>query len=433
MAIQFHCTHCGALIEVDDQYAGGQCQCPACNSMAAIPQPAGTTPAGTAGGQPTPPPTPMPRMSPPTEAGTMLPPAEPGKKGWAVAALVCAIPGLLCFPFGALAILFAIVALAKASNSPRTQGGKGLAVSAIVISCVGFALVFFYAILAAVLLPSFSRSQELSKRTVCAANLRAMGTGFYTYANENNDNWPSPFDAEGELIPPGGVDYVGAIGSYRGKSGDPDAGDITRMDPIPDKVSTTRGLWVLIRLYISAPKSFTCPSSTDAANADANLSDYWDFGVGDITGPATAYQANQGWSQVSYGYQVPFGKKGRPSSNCDLRMPLAADKGPFGAALDGGTLAPPVITADQNDDPDTWKTWNSPNHGGQMVGEGQNVLFADTHVEWTNNLATGLENDNIYTQWSGDGTNVLDRVQGNPPTAGGRQTPAGDTDTLIYP
>ena len=43
------------------------------------------------------------------------------------------------------------------------------------------------------------------------------------------------------------------------------------------------------------------------------------------------------------------------------------------------------------------------------------------------------ENDNIYTQWSGDGTNVLDRVQGTPPTAGGRQTPAGDTDTLIYP
>ena len=134
MAIQFHCGKCGALIEVDDHYAGGQCECPACNTTVAIPQQSVPTPADPAAASPTapPPPPPMPRMSPPTEAGTLLPPEEPGRKGWAVAALIFAILGF-CVPLvGLLGAVCGIIALVKIANSPSKYGGKGLAISGII-------------------------------------------------------------------------------------------------------------------------------------------------------------------------------------------------------------------------------------------------------------------------------------------------------------
>jgi hypothetical protein len=164
---------------------------------------------------------------------------------------------------------------------------------------------------------------------------------------------------------------------------------------------------------------------------DASPRAYWDFGVGDITGPANPGQVRQGWNQVSYGYQVPFGKHGRPSSDCDLGMALAADKGPFGAALDAGLPAPRPINVNDKSSSDQWQLWNSPNHGGQGRGRGQNVLYADAHVDWASKPIVGVGSDNIYTQWSG--TEDLARIRGNSPTVGGKQTPAGATDTLIYP
>ncbi|HSW45768.1 MAG TPA: DUF4190 domain-containing protein [Phycisphaerae bacterium] len=430
MAIQFPCSRCGTPIEVGDEYAGGRCECPNCNASVTIPGPAGEQP------QPVEPsavpPPPMPRMSPPTET-QHIPPADPGRKGWATAALICGVLGFCLPPLGLVAIVCGIVALVKINRDPKQFGGKGLAIAGISTGAVAQVMLVIYALIFAIMLPSLARARELAKRSVCAANLKGMGVGFYTYANENNNAWPDFFDSSDESAPPGGIDYTGAIGSYRGKAGNPTAGDILNMNPRPGRISTTRELWTLIRMQISSPKPFVCPSSTDMPNADANPMDYWDFGQGDITGPASPAQVKQGWSQVSYGYQVPFGKLGRPSSERDPRMVLAADKGPFGAAIDGGLPAPPPINVGLNAPPDDWRTWNSPNHGGQGDGEGQNALFADAHVGWVAKPTAGLNGDNIYTQWTNQGAQESDRSAGNPPTPGGKQTPADDKDTLIYP
>ena len=110
-----------------------------------------------------------------------------------------------------------------------------------------------------------------------------------------------------------------------------------------------------------------------------------------------------------------------------------ADKGPFGAALDAGMVTPPPIAADESSTPDQWQQWNSPNHGGQCSGEGQNVLYAGGSADWQVKPCIGIGYDNIYSQWAGNGANARDRAQGNPPTAGGKQVPASNTDTLIYP
>lgn len=49
------------------------------------------------------------------------------------------------------------------------------------------------AILAAMLLPVLSRSQETARRGVCKNNLRQMGMGIMMYASDNHDVYPSPY------------------------------------------------------------------------------------------------------------------------------------------------------------------------------------------------------------------------------------------------
>src|SRR5687767_4393304 len=102
----------------------------------------------------------------------------------------------------------------------------------------------------------------------------------------------------------------------RGDGKDPESGKTTQQDV---KVSNTRNLWMLVRNGSSSPKSFVCPSSSDSSNEDDDPQVFWDF---------------KNWGEISYGYQVPYGTKGRPTSDCDQRMPLAADKGPYSAALE---------------------------------------------------------------------------------------------------
>ncbi len=250
--------------------------------------------------------------------------------------------------------------------------------------------------------------------TWCAANLSGMGKGFYTYATENSDEWPIAAHAPAEADEVGRVKYApGMIGTHRGDGRDPKSGETTEKDT---EMSTTRNLWCLVRTGGTSPRSFICPSANDQPNNEDNPADYWDF---------------RSWQEVSYGYQVPYGKHGRPTTECDPRMALAADKGPYGAALEAGrpSPGPPNLTA--NASPDDWMPWNSPNHGG----EGQMVLFADSHAEWLPKPTVGVKNDNIYTRWSaadgGGDASDLPRVQGTPPT--GLETPWSDTDSLIYP
>jgi prepilin-type N-terminal cleavage/methylation domain-containing protein len=50
------------------------------------------------------------------------------------------------------------------------------------------------ALLISILLPSLSRARELSKRLVCASNVKGLGTAYKIYANDFEENWPTvPF------------------------------------------------------------------------------------------------------------------------------------------------------------------------------------------------------------------------------------------------
>lgn len=60
------------------------------------------------------------------------------------------------------------------------------------------------AMMASILLPSLSRARELSKRTVCMANLRAIGQGMHIYAQNHDEKFPPDFKAlvDAQMIAP---------------------------------------------------------------------------------------------------------------------------------------------------------------------------------------------------------------------------------------
>lgn len=315
---------------------------------------------------------------------------------------------------------------------PNAEGRSKTAFTLIELLVV----VAIIALLISILLPSLARARELSKRSVCAANLKGMGTGLYTYANENSDDMPRANGAQVTTSGVGVITYVQQMGTKRGLLANPMAGE-TQSTPTADTaMSTTRNLWTLIRLNVSSPKSFVCPSSSDQANDEENPQNYWDFGVGDIPGATTADKCKQAWNQCSYGYQVPYGDRGRPRTDCDQRMAIAADKGPYGSVLDGQVGVDPnprnpnLATGDS---PDRWSQYNSPNHGGSGAGEGQVVLYADAHAQFEPKPVVGVAYDNIYTRWTNMAGSLTDRVQGTAPTLANKDIPYSQTDSLIYP
>lgn len=308
-------------------------------------------------------------------------------------------------------------------------------------------VVAIIALLISILLPSLARARELSKRTVCAANLKGTGNGFATYAVANNDDWPIPAHRPATAVDGTTtlVTFAGQTGVKRGQTNNSDLGRTLGGANGSTAVSTTRAFWELIRAGASSPKSFVCPSSEDQPNGEDNPQDFWDFGLGNSTTEGTipgggSPAASTGYKQVSYGYQVPFGKNGRPSPNVDQDMALVADKGPYGGVIENLKTdnGPPATVLTSASAPDDWKRWNSPNHGGHGDGEGQNVMYNDAHVDFVMTPLAGAGKDNIYTRWANNNQNnnqtYADRILGKHPTTGDNMFgPWGATDSFIYP
>jgi hypothetical protein len=187
---------------------------------------------------------------------------------------------------------------------------------------------------------------------------------------------------------------------------------------------TSRCFWLLVRDRGLAPDRCICPSSGQTAAADPNPMLFHDFPSG---------------KNLSYGIQVPFGSKGKPTTEREIRMPLLADRGWFGAAQETGLPSPgDPVGVSAAKPPRGWRRWNSPNHGGPGNGEGQNVMFADFHAEFDKRPLAGIDLGNIYTSWAAANANEEQRVRSEmEKPIGGRRpgyvAPYGDTDTVIYP
>ena len=291
--------------------------------------------------------------------------------------------------------------------------------------------------------PTLERARELSKRMVCAVNLKALGGASAVYADAHKGEWMTPpYRRESARSP--GIEYLCdgnnsydtvCVGferhrpSYSETFADPFGGT--------PAVTTTRAFWMLVRSESVSVKQFVCPSSlNDVSDPMPQVDLYYDFAE---------------YRNISYGYRVPFGPPDtQPRSGADNGLVFAADKGPFyrDVILDPYTLGPGYSPLQESHAPHYWSPMNSPNHGGQGNGEGQNALHADGHVVFYRKPIAGIDGDNIYTlmldQW---GNNPFGRTHGDSPHDSAATNPFpgkeafgnenltsySTTDSLIYP
>jgi hypothetical protein len=209
--------------------------------------------------------------------------------------------------------------------------------------------------------PSIKQAKHVAMVNMCASNMGRIGTGLTQYANMNGDYLPAPQTTD------------------------------MRWLPLPDKpVSTTNGLFKLVRSDYTKPMLFECPAVECCTFVMGDqMSDF----------PAAKY--------VSYSYQHDLGAQKLRLKNSPLdpvadKMAILADSNPI---FIGGKFHPELLQAKA-----------SPNHNGQ----GQNVLYLDMHVNWATDANAGIDGDNIYT------IQGVSNYQGD-------EAPSKPTDSFLLP
>lgn len=302
-------------------------------------------------------------------------------------------------------------------------------------------VVAIIALLISILLPSLSRAREITKRAVCASNLRSIGQGMKVYSNDNADWYPTaayplpPGSGAGNTTSVTFVTYMAYSMTVR-----LDTNNYSNQHP-------SRSMFMLVSDGTCTAAQYVCPSSGDSSDDMRNR----------VSGQDVAAQPGvnrfdfRGYPYVSYGYQLPYANKGRPSENLDARMAIMADKGPYyqsgpsttqgftvpdearaqppkGTALTiSGATTPTQILALDNE---RWKSYNSRNHGQ----EGQTVLYQDGHAVMERRPIVGVNFENIYTMQGSSGDTdftmegaLLGRVPND------KLGPLTHTDSIIIP
>ena len=223
---------------------------------------------------------------------------------------------------------------------PRfNQAGFSLIELLVVIGLIGVLMAF--------LLPALEKARESALKIKCASNIRQVGISLVLYANENHGNYPRTTYIPGAPLTEG--TNPAAVDPFK-------AGGVQPND-------VTAALFLLIRTQDVLPQIFICPYN------DVNV-----FGADQATNIRSRSNFTDYTKNLGYSYANPYPDKAAVAAGYALnsqispRFVLAADLNP-------GLL----------DD-------NTKNH----EDEGQNVLYADGHVEWQRDALCGMNKDNIY-------------------------------------
>ena len=270
----------------------------------------------------------------------------------------------------------------------RPGFGRGpAAVAAILVACGTVGLVIVGGIATALRVQrALYPLRVTSRRDVCASNLRGIGQAIFIYADANSGWFPHAGGRAGSVPYP-----VGAFVSQ---------------PPGDNQSSTSAALFLLIRNAQCTPKQFVCPCSGDTPDP--------------LTQGAAAAFDFSGPQHLSYGYHWGHGPGiARLNTYLHPAFPIMADRGPYIAdsalaASNGGSTAA-----------DLSRNGNSPNHRR----EGQNVLFADGHAEWTKRPNVGMDGDNVFTF----GPSAPTGPPGTAPRIGQSIGLASTTDTCLVP
>jgi len=256
-------------------------------------------------------------------------------------------------------------------------------------------------------LPAVPRSRAF--RMTCGTNLAGIGKSMLIYANDYEDQLPQAggrHSAWAARIP----DWK-APNRYAAYGLDPSG--------TGGQASISASLYLLVKYAEALPPSFVCTGEVKVTRfelavlrglpQDFALIDAWDFGPDPLR-------------HVSYAYQQVYGSH-RLTTDGNPGMAIAAERNPwmdspFGKGGNFASFSPDIAPFGG--------TMQAALQGNARAhrGDGQNVLFLDSHVEFARRAFCAVDDDNIYTAWDG-----ADKVRGQPAQFG--SVPAGPTDSLL--
>jgi prepilin-type processing-associated H-X9-DG protein len=262
-------------------------------------------------------------------------------------------------------------------------------------------VIFIVALIVSILLPSITRLRHTSGRTRCGSNLRQIGQAILLYTNENKGAFPRT------AYKPGAMPTWGTGAAAANPFSSPDR---------PADNDVTAALFLLIRTQDITPAVFVC----DGPGAGAPDT----FGGGG--GTAQTRSNFTDWRRnLSYSFHNPYPVSDEAAPGADGKVPAPrADDLAIAADMNGGVGGDSDVTAvTERSSQIDFARANSPIH--DRVG--QNVLYADGHVEFQQNPFCGAKRDNIYT--------VAAIVEGQPATTGKTVVglPAWAGDSVLLP
>jgi len=260
------------------------------------------------------------------------------------------------------------------------------------------------ALLMGILMPALARVRNIAMRMTCGTNLSGIGKAILIYAGDYDDEFPRGGYSSRSTLFKQVFDWMGVR--------NPPYGD--NDDPFNGQVSITSCFYLLIKYADVMPKLLICKNDTGSkvwsmaiardkqpgTDLDGmELIDLWDMGRVFSTSDDEKFGPDM---YCSYSYQHPLNLY-YLTTTCDPGIAVAADRNPWiisPADEDG------VSTGDRYDFEHSYDNPDNPDWAGLKKGnaiahqrEGQNVLFADIHVDFEKMSACGIDMDNIYTRF----------------------------------
>ncbi|HTV47693.1 MAG TPA: hypothetical protein VMG59_04550 [Phycisphaerae bacterium] len=285
---------------------------------------------------------------------------------------------------------------------------------------------------------------NVANRTACAANLRSIAQSMTIYAQSNEGVYPCTPGPDTNT-------YSNAPQSPTGYAPNQTAGEIIAdwygngQDPTGASCGNPLAcLWILVLQGQDTPRTFICPSDPIANSASqqwgpvvgAVTPSFPNFGFMAITstapntiGRGESYSIADPWLKVQFNPNfnthtaLLLGAPGNANhvvyaasdvwiNDSRADQPIACDMAPADIKAAGKFNRDTTISQGRAISQNITYLFNSGNHNGN----GQNIAFGDTHVEWDISPYVGQQGDNIFTF---NTTNV--------PMAGG--TPLSDLGT----
>jgi prepilin-type processing-associated H-X9-DG protein len=227
-----------------------------------------------------------------------------------------------------------------------------------------------------------STAGEMSNRVKCAGNLRQIGLGMIMYGNaERFGGFPRTYfdqDSTSLLSDTSGYNVKDSFSKGEAPS------------PVGNN-NVTASFFLVLKTQDISSDAFICPSTPGQPG----------FPYGQ-SGPSPIQNASN-WAAIplnmTYSVNVMFPTQPAVQTGWKWNNTLPSD---FVVAADINSGSQGLTTISPGATPGQFRAVNSPNHNG----DGENVLFADAHVEFTATPFCGMTRpgtsfkDNVYTSGS---------------------------------